>query len=147
MRLVLLFPGQGVQYVGMGAELAELGGEVAAPFAHASAALGEDVLAICRAGPAERLTRTLYAQPAIVATSLAALAALRAAAAERGVPLSPVAVAGHSVGELSAVAAAGAVDLPAIMRLVVALFRCAATQRCHSRARSLRPLRTSAKNG
>ena len=92
MRLVLLFPGQGVQYVGMGAELAELGGEVAAPFAHASAALGEDVLAICRAGPAERLTRTLYAQPAIVATSLAALAALRAAAAERGVPLSPMAV-------------------------------------------------------
>ena len=88
-------------------------------FAEASRALGEDLAAVVHGGPADRLTRTLYAQPAVVAVSLAALRALRAAAAERGFGLDTVAVAGHSVGELAAMAAAGAFDEASILRLVV----------------------------
>src|SRR5207249_4470063 len=114
---------QGTQYVGMGGELVAASEAAAAVFAHSSEALGEDLHAICRDGPAERLSRTLYAQPAIVATSLAAFVALREALAARDRPLEPPAAAGHSVGELAALAAAGAFDVPSIMRLVVARAR------------------------
>jgi [acyl-carrier-protein] S-malonyltransferase len=114
VKLVLLFPGQGSQEIGMGADLGAAG-----LLAEASEALGEDLAAVVAGGPADQLTRTLYAQPAVVAVSLAALHALRAAAAERGIELDPLAVAGHSVGELAAMAAAGAFDEATILRLVV----------------------------
>jgi len=118
VKLVLLFPGQGAQYVGMGAELRAACPDAARVFEQASEALGIDLVALCERGPAESLTRTLYAQPAVVATSLAALAAFRATVAQCGLSITPVAVAGHSVGELTAIAASGACDVPTILRLV-----------------------------
>ncbi len=116
MRLALLFPGQGAQYVGMGQDLLEAGAEV---FEAASEALGTSVVELCRDGPLERLTRTLHAQPAVVAVSLAALSALRRESAARDIPLEPVVAAGHSVGELAAISAADGLDLETTFRLVV----------------------------
>jgi [acyl-carrier-protein] S-malonyltransferase len=123
MRLIWLFPGQGAQYVGMGAELRAASPDAADVFDAAGEALGYDLAALCAIGPAETLGRTLHAQPAVVATSLAALAALRAAARRRNLDLQPCAVAGHSVGELAAMAASEAFDVATILRLVAARAR------------------------
>ena len=123
MKVVLLFPGQGAQYVGMGAELRSCDPAAAAIFEQASCALGFDLADVCEHGPADVLTRTLYAQPAVVATSLAALAALGHALERQGLLLDLLTVAGHSVGELAAMAAAGAFDVASIMHLVAARAR------------------------
>lgn len=114
-----VFPGQGSQSVGMGRALAEASPAAAAVFAAADAALGEPLSRLAWEGPAEELDRTENAQPALLATSIAYLAALR----ERWValhldPPSPAFSAGHSMGQYTALVAAGALDLDDGVRLV-----------------------------
>ncbi|CAN5176394.1 ACP S-malonyltransferase [soil metagenome] len=114
MTVGWLFPGQGSQMIGMGQALAERYPAAAEAFDEASAALGLDLRALCWDGSQSELDRTANAQPAILCTSLAAL---RAALAERLEPGTPICL-GHSVGEFSALAAAGAFRLADAVRLV-----------------------------
>ncbi|HMO07881.1 MAG TPA: ACP S-malonyltransferase [Paracoccaceae bacterium] len=111
-----VFPGQGAQTIGMGRALAEAWPEARAVFDAVDEALGEKLSALIWEGEAEALTLTQNAQPALMATSLAAVAALRA----EGVALDGTAafVAGHSLGEYSALCAAGALSLPDTARLL-----------------------------
>lgn len=104
-----VFPGQGAQYVGMGREIAERFPEARAVFDRASAAVGFDVLALCAEGPEEALRATANTQPAILATSLACLATLRA---------TPAIAAGLSLGEYTALVCAGALGLEDAVKLV-----------------------------
>lgn len=113
--LAWLFPGQGSQAVGMGKALAEWSKRARAVFEEADEALGFALSAVCFAGPEEELTRTENAQPAIVTTSIALLEALRECHAE--LP-SPAYAAGHSLGEYSALVAAGALSLSDAVRTV-----------------------------
>lgn len=117
MTTVAVFPGQGAQSVGMGRALHDAHPAARAVFAAVDAALGEPLSRLIFEGPAEDLTLTRNAQPALMATSLAALRALEAAT---GRPLAALAhyVAGHSLGEYSALAAAGALDLADAARLL-----------------------------
>ncbi len=112
---VLLFPGQGAQAVGMGADLAAHSPAAAAIFAQADDLLGFSLSRLCFAGPEEELTDTINAQPALLTTSIAALSALEEAVGRK---LEAGAAAGHSMGEYSALVAAGALDFPAALRLV-----------------------------
>lgn len=115
MTRAFLFPGQGAQAVGMGRALAEAWPEAAAVFAEVDAALGEKLSALIWEGPAEELTLTANAQPALMATSMAAMAALAA----EGVEVTQAGfVAGHSLGEYSALCAAGALTLADAARLL-----------------------------
>ena len=117
MSIAFVFPGQGSQSVGMGKALAASFAAARDVFDEVDAALGDKLSATMWEGPAERLTLTENAQPALVAVSLAAM---RVLAAEAGVDLKRDAafVAGHSVGEYSALAAAGALTLADAVRLV-----------------------------
>ncbi|MBK5926715.1 ACP S-malonyltransferase [Rhodobaculum claviforme] len=115
MSRAFIFPGQGAQAVGMGRALAETWPEAAAVFAEVDDALGENLSALIWDGPAEALTLTANAQPALMATSMAAMAALRAEGAEIA---AGDCVAGHSLGEYSALCAAGALDLGDTARLL-----------------------------
>ena len=111
--LAFVFPGQGSQAVGM---LAELGGQHALirdTFAEASAALGYDLWALTQEGPAEQLNQTDKTQPAILAASIALW---RLWQAEGGAQ--PAFVAGHSLGEYSALVAAGSLEFAAAVTLV-----------------------------
>jgi [acyl-carrier-protein] S-malonyltransferase len=109
-----IFPGQGAQEVGMGRALAEASPAARAVFERADAALGEPLSKLCFEGPIEALTLTANTQPALLATSAAIVAALR----ERFPGLDPPAVAaGHSLGEYSALVAAGALELEDAVRL------------------------------
>lgn len=105
MSLAFVFPGQGSQKVGMGRALAEALPESARAFTEADAALGVPLSRLCFEGPEDELTLTANTQPAILTASIAAFRALDA----RG--LRPDWVAGHSLGEWSALVAAGALDL------------------------------------
>lgn len=113
-----VFPGQGSQYVGMGSALLERSPEAAAIMARADAALGFPLSRLIAEGPAEELDLTVNAQPAILATSVAYLEALRAEAKRAGVELEPVALAGHSAGQYAAAVAAEALDFETALRLV-----------------------------
>jgi [acyl-carrier-protein] S-malonyltransferase len=117
MSVALLFPGQGSQVVGMGKALAEAFPRARVVFDEVDAALGENLSAIMWNGPAEMLTLTENAQPALMAVSMAALRVLEA---EAGVEVArDVAyVAGHSLGEYSALAAAGSLTLADTARLL-----------------------------
>ena len=117
MPIAFLFPGQGSQAVGMGKGLAATFAVARVVFDAVDAALGDKLSAIMWEGPADRLTLTENAQPALVAVSLAAMRVLEA---EAGIDLKRDAafVAGHSVGEYSALAAAGALTLADAVRLV-----------------------------
>lgn len=121
-RIAFVFPGQGSQAVGMGADLAAQSPAAQAIFAAADAALAFPLSELCFTGPEDRLKATENAQPAITTVSLAALAALRAALGQPNDaivgPPWPHFVAGHSVGEYTALIAGGAVDLAAGLRLV-----------------------------
>jgi [acyl-carrier-protein] S-malonyltransferase len=118
-QLAFVFPGQGSQSVGMGRSLAEGSAAAAAVFAAADAALGEPLAALAWDGPAERLDLTENAQPAILATSIAILEALRERwTADSTAPPVPAFAAGHSMGQYSALVAAGALSLDDGVRLV-----------------------------
>ena len=112
-----LFPGQGSQSVGMGAALAEASGIARDTFAEVDDALGQNLFRLMREGPEDQLTLTENAQPAIMAH---ALAVFRVLTGEGGVSLGSAAqfVAGHSLGEYSALCAAGTFDLSATARLL-----------------------------
>lgn len=100
-HIAFVFPGQGSQSVGMGRALVDAQPALRAVYDEASSVLGYDVAALCFEGPAERLNLTEYTQPALLVSSVAALRALDP------LGLIPAAVAGHSLGEYSALVAAG----------------------------------------
>lgn len=112
-KVAFCFPGQGSQRVGMGFELVSAFPESAAVFDAASERLGFDLRPVCFDGPLEELSQTETTQPALVATSLAALRAV-----EEHTGLRPDVVIGHSVGEYAALAAAGGIDVPDVIHLV-----------------------------
>ena len=115
MKLALVFPGQGSQSVGMGRELYDGVPEARAVFEEVDEALGENLSRLIFEGPEETLTLTANAQPALMAVSLAAMRALEA----RGFDLSSASyVAGHSLGEYSALAAAGSIGIGETARLL-----------------------------
>jgi [acyl-carrier-protein] S-malonyltransferase len=117
MSVAFIFPGQGSQAVGMGKALADAFAPARAVFDEVDAALGEKLTKVIWDGPAETLTLTENAQPALMAVSLAAMRVLEA---EAGVELARAAqfVAGHSLGEYSALAAAGALAIGDTARLL-----------------------------
>lgn len=115
MSRAFVFPGQGAQTIGMGQALAEAYPAARAVFDEVDEALGEKLSDLIWAGELEQLTLTENAQPALMATSLAAVRALEA----EGVVVTDAAfVAGHSLGEYSALAAAGAISLGDTARLL-----------------------------
>ena len=115
MARAFVFPGQGAQTVGMGRDLAEAYPAAKAVFEAVDEALGERLSALIWEGDAAELTLTRNAQPALMATSLAAMRALEAEG--YGVDRADY-VAGHSLGEYSALAAAGSLDLAEAARLL-----------------------------
>ena len=116
MSLAFTFPGQGSQAVGMGAELAEAFASAREVFQEVDDALGQKLSKLMREGPIEDLTLTENAQPALMAVSLAVVRTLKS---EYGVDITRAAfVAGHSLGEYSALAAAEAIGLAETARLL-----------------------------
>lgn len=112
-----LFPGQGAQQVGMGRDLYEAYPEAAAVFDEADAAIGRDLSRIIFDGPDDELRQTVNTQPAILVASLAAWRA--ATAAEHpALAEAPLCMAGHSLGEYSALVAAGSLTIAESVRLV-----------------------------
>ncbi len=103
--LALVFPGQGAQQVGMGRDVYQASAAARAVFDAADRALGFGLTELCFEGPESELVRTEIQQPAILTTSIALLRAL-----EERTPVQPAFVAGHSLGEYSALVAAGALD-------------------------------------
>lgn len=115
MTKAFVFPGQGAQTIGMGKALADAYPAARAVFDEVDEALGENLSALIWEGDQDALTLTQNAQPALMATSLAALRALEA----EGVSLGAASyVAGHSLGEYSALAAAGALSIADAARLL-----------------------------
>jgi [acyl-carrier-protein] S-malonyltransferase len=115
MKRAFVFPGQGAQVVGMGRDIAGAYPAARAVFEEVDEALGEALSAVIWDGPIEELTLTRNAQPALMATSIAAMRALEA----EGVAVADAAfVAGHSLGEYSALCAAGALSLRDTARLL-----------------------------
>jgi [acyl-carrier-protein] S-malonyltransferase len=116
MTIALTFPGQGSQSVGMGSALADGFAPARAVFEEVDEALGEPLSTLMREGPADTLTLTRNAQPAIFAASMALVRVLEA---ERGLVVgSAHAVAGHSLGEYTALATAGSLDVAVGARLL-----------------------------
>lgn len=115
-NFAFIYPGQGAQTVGMGKELAEAFPAAAAVFEEVDAALGEKLSHIISEGPEEALTLTANAQPALMAVSMAVMRVLEQ---DFGVSVEPAKyVAGHSLGEYSALAAAGAISVTDAARLL-----------------------------
>ena len=117
MSIAFIFPGQGSQTVGMGVELAKAYAPARAVFAEIDEALGQSLSTLIWVGPEDQLTLTENAQPALMAVSLAVIRVLEA---EKGLSLkeSVTFVAGHSLGEYSALAAAGSLSLADTARLL-----------------------------
>ena len=111
-RIGLVFPGQGSQSVGMGRMLCEAHPSLKLVYDEASSVLGYDVAALCFEGPSDRLNLTEFTQPALLVCSIAALKSLEPAS------ITPVAVAGHSLGEYAALVAAGGLSFRDAVGLV-----------------------------
>ncbi len=111
MKTAFLFPGQGSQSVGMMAGLAQFL-EVKQTFDEASAALGEDLWKLVTEGPAETLNQTTYTQPAMLAAGIATWRVYRGQGG-----MKPALMAGHSLGEIAALTAAGALDFADAVKL------------------------------
>jgi len=111
-KTAFVFPGQGSQKIGMGQGWAEASATVRETFEEADAALGEPLSKLCWEGPEEELQLTANTQPALLATSVAIYRGVQ----EKGIV--PVAVAGHSLGEYSALVAAGSLAFADALRLV-----------------------------
>jgi [acyl-carrier-protein] S-malonyltransferase len=111
-KTAFIFPGQGSQFAGMGKSLAESYPEASRTFDEADSALGFSISQVCFEGPEEELKRTEITQPALLTVSIAALAVLR------GKGVTPDYVAGHSLGEYSALVAAGSLKFADALRLV-----------------------------
>src|SRR4051794_13609361 len=111
-RLAFLFPGQGSQFAGMGRSLAERFAAARAIFDEADSALGFSLSGLCFDGPDEQLKLTENTQPALLTVSIAALKVLESHGFE------PAVVAGHSLGEYSALVAAGVLEFRDAVRLV-----------------------------
>jgi [acyl-carrier-protein] S-malonyltransferase len=111
MKTAFVFPGQGSQHVSMGRDLCERFEEASAVFAEASDALSYDVQNLCFNGPKEELDKTFRTQPCILTASIAAFRVLSSEG------ISPDAVAGHSLGEYSAITAAGVLSFRDAVRL------------------------------
>jgi [acyl-carrier-protein] S-malonyltransferase len=111
--LALLFPGQGSQKVGMGRDVCGASRAARSTFEAADAVLGLPLSRLCFEGPEEELRRTEIQQPAILTTSVAILRALEEATAIR-----PAYLAGHSLGEYTALVAAGSLDFESAVDLV-----------------------------
>lgn len=110
--VALLFPGQGSQHIGMGQALCASVPEARAVFEEANEALGFDLTRLCFDGPEVELRRTAITQPAILTHSVA----MQRLAAKRGLPVAMA--AGHSLGEYSALVAAGAIEFADALKLV-----------------------------
>lgn len=110
-RIAIIFPGQGAQVVGMTTELADIYPQIKATFAEASAALGEDMWEICQ--DEERLNQTQYTQPALLTASIAIWRILK-----DKIDQAPCYLAGHSLGEYSALCAAGVISFSDAIQLV-----------------------------
>ncbi len=119
-RIAFVFPGQGSQAVGMGADVASAFPAARQVFERADTTLGFALSDLCFHGPEETLKETVNAQPAIVAVSLAVLAAFEEFLAARGAAgrIRPDYVAGHSVGEYAALVAGGVLEAEAALTLV-----------------------------
>lgn len=117
-RVALVFPGQGSQFVGMGRALYNASAPARQVFDHADELLGFSLSQLCFQGPAAELEDTINAQPAILTHSAAALAAITAEATDDGGTLTPLVMAGHSLGEFTALMAAEVLDFPTTLALV-----------------------------
>lgn len=116
--IAFVFPGQGSQYVGMGKALFEASQAARRIFQQADEVLGFSLTKLCFEGPADELEDTINAQPAILMVSVACLAALRERWQGMGRAVAPMAVAGHSLGEFTALVAAGTLEFSDALRLV-----------------------------
>lgn len=112
-RTAFLFPGQGSQSIGMLAELSQQSGLVQSTFAQASAVLGYDLWQIAQEGPADRLNQTEVTQPVMLASGVACWRVWKALGG-----FDPDFMAGHSLGEYTALVAAGSLDFAAAIALV-----------------------------
>ncbi len=116
-RVAYLFPGQGAQFVGMGQQLYDASPAARSVFHEVDTALGRPLTKLLFAGPEEELRETVNAQPAILAVSLASIKAMEENLGVDAMPR-PVLMAGHSLGEYTALAVAGVLDVGDTARLV-----------------------------
>src|SRR5579884_8780 len=116
-KVAMVFPGQGSQFVGMGRALYDASAAARRVFDQADEILGFPLSKLCFEGPAEELEDTINAQPAILTVSVAMLEALKERAQSLGERLTPTVVAGHSLGEFSALVAADVLDFSSALRL------------------------------
>src|SRR4051812_44219120 len=117
-KIGFVFPGQGSQFVGMGRDIYENSEAGRRVFDDADRILGFSLSELCFEGPAEKLNDTQYAQPAILTASVAQLEALREKWSLTGVSIEPQYVAGHSLGEYTALVAAGSLRFEDALKLV-----------------------------
>jgi [acyl-carrier-protein] S-malonyltransferase len=116
--IAFVFPGQGSQQPGMGKLVYDASPAARAVFDQADAILGRSISDLCFTAPADVLEDTANAQPAILTVSIATLEAIRERAESEGRTIVPRVVAGHSLGEFTAMVAAGVLDFPTALRLV-----------------------------